>query len=749
MRARRRSFAALLIGIFIALTWPLAGHAQSSTDQTADIPQALSPEAISELVSKMSPEQTEAFSGMVELLNNSISPSEALTERIPWRETLTQWTAGFRDSLIYSASHVPEMFLSIGKALSSVFEGRGMTGSLLFLLLLAVVLGIAWGAEHLYDRVFDNKRRKIKDTETRSLLETLKLLSMRMLIEIGDVIVYTVVALIVAKLLFRDPLDLFIANALILKSILLYRLVSEILRFILAPVRTDLRLVYTDDWTAQYIFRNLSAVMALVGALFFLQALFHRFQIPHEQVVGFWMSLVCFGWIIHTTWRARKGLTTIIIGNEPRLTPGLERMAVWWPPISIFLLVLMWVLIRFVQSTGYEGGVPFRNLITVLMIIMVPFLDTMVRGIASYLVPAMKGEGAVAEKAQEETRFCYVRIGRVILLCTMIMIIFKLWGLNLQNLAEAGLGAHIATRIVGFLLIVAAGYSAWEITNLVINKKLTSELEASGHSEDGPGGGEGGGVGLSRMATILPILNMTIKATIITLISLLALSQMGVNITPLLAGAGVLGLAIGFGAQTLVKDIVSGVFFLLDDAFRAGEFIDVGGTAGTVEKISVRSMQLRGVRGPIHVLPYGSINQLTNHSRDWVIMKLKFTIPFDTDIDKVRKLFKKIGQEMMEEPELADKFLEPFKGQGAVDVSDIGIVVRAKFTTRPGDQWQIRKEVYKRVQKAFEEEGIEFAHKEVRVHFLDSDVDQELTPEKKSIIAGAAAEAADSGNSGR
>ncbi len=105
------------------------------------------------------------------------------------------------------------------------------------------------------------------------------------------------------------------------------------------------------------------------------------------------------------------------------------------------------------------------------------------------------------------------------------------------------------------------------------------------------------------MATILPLVRVTVQVTIVTITVLLALSQLGVNITPLLAGAGVVGLAIGFGAQTLVKDVVSGVFFLMDDAFRVGEFVDVGGTLGTVEKISVRSFQLRGARGPVHVVP--------------------------------------------------------------------------------------------------------------------------------------------------
>ena len=218
---------------------------------------------------------------------------------------------------------------------------------------------------------------------------------------------------------------------------------------------------------------------------------------------------------------------------------------------------------------------------------------------------------------------------------------------------------------------------------------------------------------------------------------------MGFNITPLLAGAGVLGLAIGFGAQALVKDIVSGVFFLLDDAFRVGEFIDVGGTLGTVEKISLRSLQLRGARGPVHIVPYGDISKLTNHSRDWVIMKLRFTVPFDTDIEKVRKLFKKIGQELMENPEHAKNLLAPFKSQGVADVDDVGIVVRGKFTAKPGTQFMIRKEIYTRVQQAFEENGIQFARKEVRVQIPGVQQEDVLTAEEKQSVAAAVAEAAE------
>jgi small-conductance mechanosensitive channel len=462
------------------------------------------------------------------------------------------------------------------------------------------------------------------------------------------------------------------------------------------------------------------------------------------NTLRFWVSLFAHGWIIYVTWNARTGLTSIIKGEEEDLTPGLEKMATWWPPISMGIVVFNWLLIQFIVSTGYQHLTPARGAMAILLIVAMPFLDTIVRGIAAHLVPDVQGEGSAAERTQRNSRLCYIRVGRVVLLATLVIIIGKLWGINLHNLAEDSLGAQFATHSVGFLLIAAIGYMAWEITNLVINRKLALELAASGIVEDAGGeGGEAGGAGQTRMATILPILKITLQVTIVILTVLLALSQIGVNITPLLAGAGVLGLAIGFGAQTLVKDIVSGVFFLLDDAFRLGEYIDVGGTQGTVEKISVRSLQLRGTLGPIHIVPYGSMSQLTNMSRDWVIMKLKFTIPFDTDLEKVRKLFKKIGQEMLADPELADNFLEPFKGQGAADVTDTGIVVRGKFTTRPGDQWVIRKEVYNRVQKAFEENGIEFARKEVRVTMPDAET-HDLTQDQQEVIAAAASEAAES-----
>jgi small-conductance mechanosensitive channel len=175
---------------------------------------------------------------------------------------------------------------------------------------------------------------------------------------------------------------------------------------------------------------------------------------------------------------------------------------------------------------------------------------------------------------------------------------------------------------------------------------------------------------------------------------------------PLITGLSVFGLAIGFGSQTLVKDVVSGLFFLIDDAFRFGEYIETSGAKGTVEKISVRSVTLRNSRGSVSTVPYGQMGKIQNFSRDWVIEKLTFRVAFDTDVELVRKLFKKIGEEIAADPELAPDLIEPFKSQGIGDVEDGTLIIRTKFTAKPGKQSMIRRAALKAVHKAFRENGI-------------------------------------------
>ncbi|MGI9513034.1 MAG: mechanosensitive ion channel domain-containing protein, partial [Anderseniella sp.] len=304
--------------------------------------------------------------------------------------------------------------------------------------------------------------------------------------------------------------------------------------------------------------------------------------------------------------------------------------------------------------------------------------------------------------------------------------IAQIWGVNFGD------PSNWVASSLDVIVVLFGAYIAYRAVELWIDSKVAEEDPHAGAEAEV--GGEPGGAGATRLATLLPIFRNFLLITIVTIAGMITLSEMGVNIAPLFAGAGVVGLAIGFGAQTLIRDIFSGAFFLVDDAFRKGEYIDIGSAKGTVEKISIRSMQLRHHNGPLNTIPFGEIKQLTNFSRDWVMMKLPLRLTYDTDIERVRKLVKKLGIELLDHPEIGDKFMQPLKSQGVKQMDDSAMIVRVKFMTKPGDQFDVRKVVYQRIRELFEEHGIHFAHREVTVRIADEDKEQPDAAKQKAAV---------------
>jgi len=714
----------------------LPAYAQETASQ---LPQELQPEAMEKLVSDLDPEQVKALTDLMLLLQKGAAQSEAAApaaEDPGFVERAQAAAERFGAMVAGHFQRLPALVAGVLAGIGALLAGN-VAGPLHHLLaIVALIAAAGFVAEFAVNRLFAGPRSRIRSREPDSLFETVKLVSARAGLDLGGLVVFAVVAFAVGRFAIFDPATHSFALQVVFWIVFVPRLAAALLRFALAPHRSELRLVTADDMTARSLYRSFTTLFAVVGLVFVLRNV--MLAAGESAVADTFRFFVGFGinaWIVAVIWRARHGLTSIILGDENAPTSGLERMARFWPYFSMAFIAFNWLLVQVTASMGIEALTAGRSFAVITLVVFAPFLDTMVRGIVSHMVPPMQGEGPVAEAAHLQTRHSYVRIARVALLAFLVLLVGRIYGLNLLALG-ADDGSAVARSTVIFLLILAAGYLAWEITNLWVSHQLAKDSPPTETQDDDA---EMGGAGKSRMATILPLLRVVLQITILTLTALLALSQLGVNITPLLAGAGVVGLAVGFGAQTLVRDVVSGIFFLMDDAFRLGEFIDTGGTQGTIEKISIRSLQLRGTRGAVHIVPYGEIPKLTNLSRDWVIMKLPFTVPFDTDVEKVRKLFKKIGQEIMEMEEFKDDILAPFKGQGVADVDDVGIVVRGKFTTKPGKQFGVRKEIYKRVQKAFEENGIQFARKEVRVQIPET---ANLDESQKETVAAAAAAAA-------
>lgn len=320
-----------------------------------------------------------------------------------------------------------------------------------------------------------------------------------------------------------------------------------------------------------------------------------------------------------------------------------------------------------------------------------------------------------------------VRLGRFVVVVSAVVCIGLFWGVQPWNMSAANSApAQIVRVLIDVMVAFLIGDLIWTATKTAIDRRMASMPKLVPGMAPGPE---------ARMATLLPLIKKVVLVTILVMVALIGLSSMGINITPLLAGAGVVGLAVGFGAQALVRDIVSGVFFLIDDAFRVGEYIEMGDIRGTVESMSIRSLQLRHHRGAVHTIPFGELKSLTNYSRDWVMMKLEFRVPFDTDLKLAKKIVKNIDAELQENPDYGGNFLQPLKFQGVRRMEEFNMVVGVKFMTKPGGQWTIRRDAYQRIRDEFEKAGINFAQRNVKVEVIGADELDEETKEKATAAA--------------
>ncbi|MEO1686620.1 MAG: mechanosensitive ion channel domain-containing protein [Pseudomonadota bacterium] len=675
-----------------------------------------SPEAAAAMVARMSDEEVRGI--LLDQLTAGAESQAAAGATGPGPlEILEMGVYGVGRSVVAAVTLLPDWAMLQGRTVVTFAADKGFDGVFWFFALLAVSVGVGLLAEQAVERIASGWRAKISTAATQggTLRDVVIVLFQRLLLDAGKLLVfYLVVRAILVELVPESDLPVMASIAFFL--ILMPRIVSAFARFVLAPNAPPLRMVRASDAFAKALYANLFIIAVIMGAAYALVSFNAAMGVPPGATrAGFWFNAAAFLWLGWVIWKHQADLSDMMRGFD-EVTLAEDWAARAYPRFAMIATAACWALSEALIANGMvqlllEG----EHMVTLGILLMAPALDTLVRGLVSHLLPPMTGEGELAQKAYKATERSWVRIGRVVALAVVITVISNVWGVAFIDLLVGSANPLIA-GLARFASVLIVGYIAWEGTRLWFNSRLAKEqTEGEGIADDDGAGAEGGGAGASHLSTVLPLLSWFVQVGIVVMTILIGLSNLGVDVTPLLAGAGILGLAIGFGAQKLVADVVSGLFFLIDDAFRTGEFIDIGGTVGTVEKISIRSLQLRHHLGPVHTIPYGEIPKITNYSRDWVIMKLKFTVPFDTDLNKVKKIFKQIGKDMMAVPEFAADFLQPFKSQGVLEVNDVGIVMRGKFMAKPGRQFVLRKEIYSRVQKSFDENDIQFARKEVRV----------------------------------
>ena len=471
---------------------------------------------------------------------------------------------------------------------------------------------------------------------------------------------------------------------------------------LLRPDRSDLRLVHMWDASARVLAR-IAAVFLFIGfAGISVMPVLLRAELP--VATGQFIALVQ-GVVV-----AAGGVLGLLIyrrleGLRPADPAAARffgrRFWFWVAAVMLLLLWLSWSIgVLLLKFSAYH------SLVWSLRIAAFAYIVDSVLGLSARAAP-----DAATGKATPIAMWIPLaqRSIRVAAILAIGILFAELWLVEEFAVLEREAWEPVRRSLITAALTLVSGYVAWRYLHDWTEARLRAAVPMLGDEDDGEARPA------SRLTTVLPVLRILLGLTIVVMAVLVALSQLGVNIGPLLAGAGVVGLAISFGSQALVRDIVSGIFFMTDDAFRVGEYIDTGKLKGTVEKITLRSVRLRHHNGQVHTIPFGQLTSITNFSRDWQTVKFNVRLARDTDVEVVRKTVKKIGMEMMQHPELGKELLQPLKLQGVADIADNALVVRMKFTARPTKPSWVQREALKRVYKVFGEKGIEFASSTITV----------------------------------
>jgi small-conductance mechanosensitive channel len=610
--------------------------------------------------------------------------------------------AAIREHMAALAAAAPQLPAEFERAGATLFAELKDRGLIEVSLLLVGFVALGFGAEWLLWRATDRFRRRIAELPLVTAVDRLHVAVGRLALAAGHVIVFALGS-VGAFLAFDWPpifRDVILGYLL---AFLALRLTLVLGHFLLAPGGAEVadvdhaRIVPMSRKAARFWHRRLGLAVGWFAfgwvTVGLLSAL--GFSLPARQLVAYVLGFVLLLIGIEIAWRRPPSPADRIAAVTGRRRLG-HAANCWLVSLYFVALWVLWV----------ASAMPAFWL-AVVIVGLPALIGVTQRSVEHVLRPpgtveAGSGVPGVLIVAIERGARAALLIGAAFLLA-------HAWAIDLGDLAARD---TLATRIlrggVSAIVIVLLADFAWQIIKAVIDGKLAETKDLGPPNTDEARR-------RARTQTLLPVGRNVILIMLIVVSAMMALSALGVEIGPLIAGAGVIGVALGFGAQTLVRDIISGMFYFIDDAFRVGEYIQSGTYKGTVESFSLRSVKLRHHRGPLYTVPFSVLGAVQNMSRDWVIDKMTVGVTYDTDLERVKKLIKQIGKELAEDPELAPHILEPLKMQGVEQFGDFAIQIRMKMMTRPGEQFVIRRRAYAMIKKAFDANGIKIAFPTVQV----------------------------------
>lgn len=584
-------------------------------------------------------------------------------------------------------------------------ETRQVWGKML--LNLALVLGAGYFAYFFLYFLLWHPRRILAQQIPEGIMVNGLFLLVALLLNVLPILAFAIVAYV--SLGFVDPNQQMrlVALAWINAAIIAHLLIATV-RMIFAPNMPRLRMLPIKDHTAHYgvVWARRLAVTSVYG-YFALQAAL----ILGLPTIAYSGALYLLGFLIVVLvliliWQNRTQVATVIRGPQDssvRFQGLRNRLAEFWfllAGLYVLMLYGMWVL-------EVDGGFLFllrATLATLLILLLGHFLWRLLQRavICGFSIPSL---GTRFPGLQ--TRFNrYIPVLswglRWFIVGLMGVAILQVWGINVLTWLTSEPGLVLIATAVTILSIVVVTFILWELVGAWIEGYL-AKTEQRGENR----------VQSNRARTLLALGQNALLVVLAVVSTLLILTELGVNIAPLLAGAGVLGVAVGFGSQKLVQDVITGAFILFEDLISVGDVVNVGDKGGIVEAVSMRNVRLRDLSGVVHTVPYSAITTVSNLTKDFSYYLLDVAIAYREDADQVMELLSQIGAEMQQDAGFMHLILAPLEILGVDAFADSAVIIKARIKTLPIEQWNVGREFNRRMKKRFDEQDIEipFPHR--------------------------------------
>jgi small conductance mechanosensitive channel len=488
----------------------------------------------------------------------------------------------------------------------------------------------------------------------------------------------------------------------LINAYLIVRCILVVVRMLLAPGGKTLRVLPLTDVTANYLFIWIRRLVGIsVFGFFFAEAAL-LLELPTGGYTGLLrlLGLIVTGLVIIFLLQNRTTVASWIRGEEK--AERAKRLRHQFADIWHVLAVIYVATIFGVWVLGIEGGFQYLARATAVTAVILVAARLIMTGLDQLVERgfAIRQEVRNRFPTLEERANRYFSTMRLMLRWTVGLIaalaLLETWGVDALGWLGTPWGKHLAESAFSIIAVVVLALIFWEAANLGVERYLR-QTDTEGDVVERS----------ARIRTLLPLFRKVVFTVLAVMVTLIVLSELGINIGPLLAGAGVVGLAVGFGAQTLVKDIITGLFILVEDTIAVGDYVAVGGHEGSVESLSIRTIRLRDPAGSVHTVPFSDVGTVLNYTKDFANVVLNIGVSYRENVDEVMKVIEDLGREMAEDQTLGADILAPLEAQGVQKLDDSAVVIRAKMKVRAGTQWGLKREFNRRLKNRFDELGIE------------------------------------------